>query len=474
MKEKYIDAYLRNRLTVGEETLKQIVKDSRGRPLAKRSVFLRLEKYLREFSYGSVEPRWLAVPGLRGVGKTTLIAQLYNQIKCHQNCKIYITLDDAKKNLGISLQEILNGYEEILGEKFERLSKNVYLFLDEVQYDETWAVTLKSLYDRTKKVFILCTGSSALELQTSPDSSRRLHFTKIYPLSFIEYRLVKYRHTPIPGLGRQIRDAIFTSNHASEVYQRLVALQSLVDSYWNRIQDQSLQEYLKFGTLPSALAIGRESLIFPNINQTLNSVLNKDVPQMNRFDRQTIEKLSQVLYAVASSEVVSYNKISETLGMDYKVVQSVFDALNKAELLIKVLPRGSHQSQVRKPAKFLFASPAFRAMYFNLVGSTYTYNEYKGKLFEDIVGMYLFRIFDGLPDGSLTYDFSQGGADFIVGIGGDNIIIEASLGRKGMSQIQVTRNNTDAKYGLVVSQSPLRVDPTNFAVAIPYKYFLLI
>jgi predicted AAA+ superfamily ATPase len=379
--------------------------------------------------------------------------------------------------LGVSLGEILEVYQKMLGTDFESLETKVYLFLDEVQYDDSWALTLKNVYDKTKKVFIVCTGSSALSLQTNPDSTRRISFTRIYPLKFTEYQMIKYKRFPIKGLGNAIKQAIFGSKTAEEVLNALKVLAPKVESYWKSVKPSDLEEYLKYGTLPSSLALEREPLIYPNINQTLNSVLNRDVPQLNTFDKQTIEKLSQILYTVASNDSTSFKKISETVQLDYKTVVSVFDALEKTELLIRVYPLGSHQSQSKKPSKYLFSSPAFRAMYYNIVGSTASFDDYKGKLFEDVIGMYLYRIFSTVPEASMTYDSDQGGADFIVRPGldpNDNIVLEASLGKKGSRQVVTTLGRVKARYGVVVSTSHLRIDATKQCVAVPLEYFLLI
>lgn len=475
--EEKILAYLQNRMTLGEKTLRAMTLDQKKQPLAKRAVWLVIDKYIRDFQAGKTDPRWVAIPGLRGVGKTTLVAQLYSSIRCDDNHKIYITLDDAMRVLGVSLSQILDCYEKMLGTKFENLERKVYLFLDEVQYDDSWALTLKNLYDKTKNVFIICTGSSALSLQTNPDSSRRINFTRIYPLTFTEYQMVKYKKFPARGVGNQIRTAIFGSKTAAELYGKLNALEKLVDNYWKDVRKNDLEEYLKYGTLPSSLALGSEPLIYPNINQTLNSVLNRDVPQLNAFDKQTIEKLSQILYTVASNDSTSFRKISEAVNLDYKTVVSVFEALEKTELLIRVYPAGSHESQVKKPSKYLFSSPAFRAMYYNLVGSTVEFRDYRGKLFEDVVGMYLFRIFRNVSEASLTYDSDAGGADFVLRPGldpNDCIVLEASLGQKGSRQVITTLGRVKARYGIVVSTSPLRLDDTKQCISVPLKFFLLI
>lgn len=471
-----IKAYLENRLTLGVETLRAMTLDTDRKPKPRRSAFLVIDKYIRDFNDGKIDPRWVAVPGLRGVGKTTLLAQLFTQLRCDDNHKIYISLDDASRNLGVTIKELLEVYEEMLGMPLEKLTKPVYLFLDEVQYDPTWGIILKTLYDRTQKVFIICTGSSALSIQTNPDVARRVVLTKIFPLSFGEYQLVKRRKYMIRGLGDSIKEALFSSKTAQEVYDGLKSLESSVNSYWSDIDPEEIDRYLKFGTLPFAVALKQEPLIYSQINQTLNSVLNRDVPQLNSFDKETIDKLSQILYTVASYESVNFTSISQTVSLNIKTVISVFEALEKTELLVRIYPYGAHETQVRKPSKYLFMSPAFRAMYYNLVGSTFTYDEYKGKLLEDVMGLYLHRIFSRGDSASITYDSARGGADFIIGSKLTNvkdIVLEAGMGKKDFGQLYNTIEKTKARYGLAVSTNELKADDSRMCVSVPLKFFFL-
>jgi uncharacterized protein len=160
--------YLRTQLSQAEARLDSYTVDRSGEPLLHRSAVLSLEKYIRDFSVKGKEPRWIAVPGLRGAGKTTLLAQIYTQLDCSPNHKLYVSLDEAKRVLDVSLSDILTVYEEVLNEPFESLSEIVYLFIDEVQYDDDWGVVLKSLYDRSKKnihflyrIFSACASSKS-------------------------------------------------------------------------------------------------------------------------------------------------------------------------------------------------------------------------------------------------------------------------------------------------------------------------
>ncbi len=478
-----IIAYLRNQLTLSEERLKALTFDERGQKLPQRDIYQTIKNYMSDFLAGKSEPRWLAVAGLRGVGKTTLLAQLFTNLEWDSRYKLYLSLDQTT-DLGFSLPEILGVYEELLGATFETLKVPVFLFLDEVQYQEKWATTLKVIYDRTEKakneVFIFATGSSALSLQTNADAARRMVFEKIYPLGFAEYTHAKIQKELPTSVSESIKKALFFSETAREAYEGLQKETTAVTRFWVGIDRFEIDRYIKFGTLPFSLSSENESTIYQQIRQTMDAVIEKDVSKLNAFDKQTLSKLSQLLYAVAGADIVSNLKLADTLHLDQKTINQALEALEKAEVILRILPYGAHYSQVKKPSKYLFTSSAYRAMYYNLVGSVEQYENYKGKLLEDVMGMYLTRLFGSkLGLTSLTYDSAEFGADFILETRpqGGKIVIEAGMGnkkKKGFDQVANTLSKVQGKYGLVVSQMSLAIDEEANCVSVPLEYFLLL
>lgn len=478
-----ITTFIRNQVTRGEDDLEALSKGLDGKPLPKRSAFLALNKRVRQFIFNRKNPNWIAVPGLRGSGKTTLLAQLYTSLNWKRGYKFYVSLDVARQ-LGFSLKEILEVYESLLGKPFRQLDTPVFLFLDEIQYEEDdWGTTLKVLTDNNEKVFVICTGSSALSLQINADVARRITYEKLFPLSFFEYIMIKTRSTlpyaklPRAGLGNAIRDALFNSISARDVFEKLKKVESAVNSYWTGIDTDEVNKYLKYGTLPFTIQLPEEALIYARINQTLNNVLTKDVPELNKFDKTTIDRLSQVLYLVSSSEIISINKVAGIMSMDPKTMANIFDAFEKTEVLIRILPHGSHYKQATKPSKYIFSASAYRSMYYNLVGSVEQYQNYKGRLLEDVVGMFLYRIYYGNVGVSLTYDPNEGGADFIIDYKtGDSgrIALEVGTGRKKCDQAIKTLNKYGGKYGLIVSEGTLELHESHNCVQVPLDYFLLI
>ncbi len=470
--------FIQDQIANADFRIKAYVFDESGKKRLGRNCFVKLDMHVQNFLQGKSPIRWITMYGLRGAGKTTLLAQLYEQTKIESKRKLFLSVDQAVGIFGVSLKDILDVYEESLGTSFERLTEPVFLFLDEVQYDEKWALLLKTIYDRSSKVFIIATGSSALSLQASPDVARRAIFEKLFPMSFTEYIKIKNQKTEIRGLAKELREAIFNSKDAKEVHTRLKGLEVKARQYWLDIERKEIDSYMQYGTLPFMIALNNEAMVYDQIKKTLERVISIDIPHINQFSAETISKIPMVLYALAETDQLSLSSLADKGELDISrpVLTAVLETLERTETIWRIYPHGSHVTQTtRQPSKYLFTSPAFRSMYFNFIGNTRTHDTYKGKILEDTVGLYLNRIFSGKPDTSVTYDSAAGGADFIIRQSKDMIVLEVGYGDKSFRQVVTTmaKVGVNARYGIVVSQSPLALDEEKNAVSIPLSYFLL-
>jgi len=465
--------FLNDQIAQAEFRAKAYVFDENNKRRPERNSYKKINKYIDNFLSGERSVRWITLSGLRGAGKTTLMSQCYFSKKGIENShRLYLSVDQVVQLLGMTLMDVLSVYEELLGSSFERLDSPLLLFLDEVQYDEKWGITLKSLYDRSNKIFIFATGSAALAMNNNPDIARRTIYEKLFPLSFSEYIKIK-NHKKESGFCDKIEKALFDSNNAEDVYNSFLKIENKINSYFLNIEKSEVDKYIKYGSLPFMIALKNEALVYDQINKTLDRIVNNDVAKTGRFNSEIISKIPAIIYAVADMDKINYSKIAEIFEISRPKVMEIFEVLEWTETLIRILPYGSHLNQVRKPSKYLFSSPAFRSMYYNLIGNIISEENTRGKLLEDVVAMYIHRKLYKVPSTSITYDSMFGGADFIVKIGNRKIVIEVGVGGKNYSQVLKTSKKVGAKYSLIVSNDDLEYSQANNAVKIPLKYFLL-
>jgi len=469
-----ITEYLRNQISQSDIRVNAYALNDQDEKNPTRSLFPKMKEFLENFlASKSAEPRWLCVSGLRGVGKTTMLAQLWAATDAPRERKLYLFVDQAIQILGVSLQDILEVYEEILGTPYEEMKSPLFIFLDEVQYEKNWGIILKTLYDRSKRVFIISTGSSALFLQTNADVARRAVFETLWPMSFSEYMQIKKGKTVATDLAMRIQEALFHSQTVKDVYDGLSALKKEIEAYWIDIHRLEADVFLKFGTLPFTLPLKNEGLIYQQIKGVLDRLINYDIVNLGCFRNEVVAKIHALIYTAANSDVISVTNLSKTLGITAVTLAQVLDVLETSQIMFRVYPYGSAYAQVRKPSKYLFTSSAFRAMEYGFIANIGCAENQKGKLLEDVIGLYLMRILRNRPEFSLTYDSAKGGADFIVSFQSSKIVIEVGCGNKGDRQVLATAEKVNPKYSLIVAEGALKANMNHQIVYVPLEYFLL-
>ena len=114
-----INQYIQNQLSRAPSLLKAYIQDEQGNKYLTRNMFIRVEKLMNDFINGEKEIRIVSIPGLRGVGKTTLLAQLFFKFYPHYSKDLlYISTDQVVNELGTDLYTIFDEYQKILGVAF--------------------------------------------------------------------------------------------------------------------------------------------------------------------------------------------------------------------------------------------------------------------------------------------------------------------------------------------------------------------
>ena len=470
---KEIVEYVQTQIVRANARLTPYVKKENGWVYPSRYGFIKVTKLLDDFLNGEKDNRLVVIPGLRGVGKTTLLAQTYFKYRLLIKNIIYVSMDEAVVTLGSSITEVLSVYEKILGKSYEDQDEPVLLLIDEVQQDEKWAQTLKSLYDKSRNVFVICSGSSAVSLQSNPDIVRRASFEKLYPLSFGEYLMLKRNIFPNAGLKSKIKEAVYNSSNAKDVYLKLKLLEPQILQAWSKIDQLDVDDFLTTGTLPFTLAKKDKADIYRKIDFLLDRIITQDIQSLGKFDPDTLGCIKKLLFILAEGDAVSMAKLTTVLGKNKATLSLVLDTLEKAELVIKVPPNGSNVAQVRKPSKYLFMTPAVRMALLNVTGSETTFLTNKGKLLEDIVALHFYREFVTSKKGMLTYDSAQASADFILKTNNRVIAIEVGTGDKSSKQLKATMAKTKCDFGVTFSSDVLTLCEPENSVKVPLQYFLL-
>lgn len=272
---------------------------------------------LKKVLIGEIQkPQITLITGMRQVGKTTLLKDIFNQIETEN--KIFIDLENP---LNHKIFEEKN-YENIIGNlKFAGLKseKNAYVFIDEIQLMPEISKVIKYLYDNYKIKFFL-TGSSSFYLKNLfPESlAGRKIIYELYPLDFGEFLIFKNKNRK------------FFENFDEKVKNK------------NKIEFEILknlyQEYLNLGGFPAVVLeedIERKRLIISDI---FKSYFEKDVKTLTDFKEINNLRNTILLLAGRSGSKIEVSKISIEIGIARQTVYSYLNFLEKTYFIFLVSP----------------------------------------------------------------------------------------------------------------------------------------
>lgn len=441
-----------------------------------RNSFEDLKRYVNNFLKGYDENRLITMPGLRGIGKSTLIFQIYNYLISNgieKNRILYVSLDQLNSLPNANLNDLIDVFVEDVHHKYPAtLDKELFLLIDEAQEDENWSKTAKTIYDQSKKIFMIFTGSKALDFELDEDTVRRTNLERIYPMNFQEYLFLKY-NIPSIGISNDLMDMLLTGN-VGEISKKETELLNYTASIGKPLIKE-WEHFLCYGGFPLSLHqddINAHRKIF----EVVKRVIDKDVRQYKAFNGNTKKVLFNILSFLATQKPggLSVNKLAKNLSTSRSNVIDLLEILEKTHLIFHIKPYGGAGKRVKKPSKYYFLSPSITAsINFTLGKHTPNSNDYMGILAENLVASSFFRLNNTIskPNG-IFYPVEKGMADFIITtFEGDKIPVEVGIGEKGTKQITKTMNAYNCEYGIVVSKTTDLIKKEDDVIFVPLTTF---
>jgi uncharacterized protein len=446
-----------------------------------RLVYVLLKKYANDFLKSGSEPRFVSLAGLRGLGKTTLLWQTANHIYLNHHKDIYFFNVNTLKNLGIDLHIALEEFQRhIIKKRFNELSEPITLLFDEVHDDDNWSKTLKILYDEARTAFILCTGSSALLLNSTADLSRRMHILKVFPYSFSELlnskkALLQDEGIEIPNeqLGIKLKQALFFSENAKTAISILTEIGSEINEVilQGNIDLSLLQlQYIEYLNFPNLLFFDDEVIITNSILDLFKRIIYEDIPKLKPTFAD-FTKIERLILRLAGSDEINPEKLAGVIGVKQNDINELIDILAKAELLNVLLPYGGLDTKIVKNKKAFFMSPSLRRALLSTLYGQNLPDQFRSKLIEDIIVMYLRRV---LTDGIISFlsGNDEVNPDFVIETRDKPILLE--IGTNKTSLRQLTKSNVNYRYGLLISNGVTEPTLKGDCIQIPLSWFLLL
>jgi len=465
-----VRAFVQNQLSLMKNRTENKITYPDNECKHKRAMWVRVKQTVSNFLDGLLNQNVLIMPGLRGVGKTTLLFQViehfyYRNEKFDEGHVLYLSCNDLSAQ-GYDLATALRVYEaNLLGKSVEKLrnEEKVLLLIDEAHYEEKWGEIIKSYSDRSDNIFIIVTGSSSLSLETSTDLARRRIEEKVFPLRFFEYILFK-KHAkgreciyPPGGLMSDIFTSCFEEFNAKERIERMSSqISRLRRTYFTKLDllDKEIEDFLVKGGLPISIQESDDDALHQSLLEVSTRVAQEDLGLLPGIGPKIQSHTPRILKLIASEPNMATDSIAQYLSDISKT--SVFNVLKgceKAGLIYVVEPYGSATKMTKKPNKYYFASPTLEATQLWGLNKLNLDSDMMGYLLETYIADILERrCKTNKTVQGVFYDYEKRNADFIVQTrDGRKIAIEVGWGSKDGSQVLATLDRYDGEYGLVIS-----------------------
>ena len=246
--------------------------------------------------------------GPRQVGKTTLIKAIAHEYKT-----LWLNGDES---------DIKVLFEKPTSSQLKNLvGSSELIVIDEAQTIPNIGLVLKLMVDTMTGIQIIATGSSSFELAdklSEPLTGRKYEF-RLFPFSFEELK-----------------------NHSNLLNERRL-----------------LEQRLLFGSYPEV--VNEPGDARQTIELISNSYLYKDILRFGNIKKpHVLEKLVQAL-ALQIGQEVSYNELSQLVGVDKETIERYIDILEKAFVVFRLSALNRNvRNELKKAKKVYFYDTGIR------------------------------------------------------------------------------------------------------------------
>ena len=289
------------------------------------NVNLKYKRYL----YDNInwDARLICIRGAKGTGKTTMILQYIKEHFPDINKALYISLDDFH----FQLYNIYDVAEYAYNHGVESL------FIDEIHYHKNWEQLIKNIYDRFKKLKIVYTGSSILQIDKSTaDLSRR---QTVYDLAGFSLREYLYFNHIIDFQVCTLEDLL--NNHIDISMSICKQIKPLL----------LFDNYLKNGYYPFSLETKQDYL--KQLLNVINTIIFQDIPLVDDISFSTLQKARKLLMILAKQVPLEPNisMLCREIETTREVVIKLLFLLQKANLIMLLNKEINSYKSISKPDK---------------------------------------------------------------------------------------------------------------------------
>lgn len=287
--------------------------------IIKRAIISEIRKHLKEKEI-------TMVVGARQVGKTTLLEELYSELKRAGEKVIFFNLDIEAEAIFFSSQEKL--LDRL---RLEFGDSPGYVFIDEFQRKKEAGVFLKGIYDSKKPYKFIVSGSGSLELKEKIHESLagRKRMFEMSPVTFVEF--VDFR----------------TDYKYSD---RLLEYFKLYPENTRSL----LNEYLNYGGFPRVVLVPERAEKEKIIHEIFRSYAEKDIAYFLKIERVEAFELLLKLLAAQIGRIVAYAPLAKQASISFPTLKKYLWYAEKTFAVHLAVPyfKNRHKELVKSPTVY--------------------------------------------------------------------------------------------------------------------------
>jgi hypothetical protein len=245
--------------------------------------------------------------GARQIGKSTLLKQLFEELKQNGEAVFFLNLD--RKDI---LEELNQNPENLLKMCPLQSDKKIIVFIDEIQYLDDAMNFLKLLFDEySTQLKIVATGSSAfyIDRQFNDSLVGRKKIFQMGTLDFEEFLLFKNRADLVNEISQ------FKSKKKSKSIQ-----ENLLWAY--------MDEFINYGGYPAVVLEENVEDKIELLREIRDSYIKRDVLESGITDETKFYRMLMLL-ASQTGNLLNVNEISNTLRISNSTVENYLYVLQK-------------------------------------------------------------------------------------------------------------------------------------------------
>lgn len=261
----------------------------------------------------------LVITGMRQVGKTTLLRQVYSEVKYP---KIWFDFDNPLDSLLFESSNYESIYTNLVKESNAQKSDRIFVFIDEMQNFPEITKIIKYLIDKYSVKFIV-TGSSNYYLKNLfPESlSGRKFLFELPPLDFKEYMY------------------FISDRQMSGKRSKISSAKPLSEYEYGKLEND-YSNYLEYGGLPEVVLTEDFETKRQVLKNIFSSFFEKDLRLLS--DLSDIRELRNIiiLLSARTGNILDVTKLASELGINRLKTYSYLEFL-QGIFFIKLIPKYS-------------------------------------------------------------------------------------------------------------------------------------